>query len=346
MSKDQALPKLKEGIAAAKARNKAIAYPLLKEAAELDPDNEMCWLWLAGVTETPQEALIYLERVLKINPFNKHALTGWKWAQDRIKETCHGPDEEKDEGWHCPLCLAAFPAQIDKCTECGAVLALSDLDVLLNNATVDRAKMLEVIDRYQPSVESDGDFDTHYDLVLAHLNLRQFSEATVHLRKAISIRPDDPVLQTTLEDLSLRLGDVATPAEEGREQGTVLVVDDSPTVRKLVEITLEKHGFHVIGASDGLEGLARISEVLPDVVLVDITMPRMDGYQLCKTLKGGAATKDIPVIMLSGKDGFFDKVKGRMVGSSDYITKPFRPDELVKFVADHLDQKRERRPVG
>lgn len=346
MDKDMALPLLKEGIAAAKAKNKAAAYPLLKEAAELDPDNEMGWLWLAGVSETPQEAIVCLERVLQINPFNEHALSGWKWAQAKIKEAGGGLEEKQDQVWHCPLCLSSLPAETDKCPDCGAVLTLTDLDGLLGNASANRTKLLEAIDRYGPSSGADGDFDAHYNLALAHLNLRQLGEAIAHLRAALIKRPDDSALQAKVGDLSRRLEDEEAATRKDEEQRTVLVVDDSPTICKLVEITLQKQGFHVITAADGFEGLAKISEGLPDLILLDITMPRMDGYQFCKTLKGSPATKDIPVIMLSGKDGFFDKVKGRMVGSSDHIVKPFRPDELVKFVADHIDHTRRQRSLA
>ena len=113
------------------------------------------------------------------------------------------------------------------------------------------------------------------------------------------------------------------------------MVDDSPTVCKLVCITLEKRGYRVVTASNGLEALARINDGLPDLILLDITMPRMDGYQLCKIIRGNRGTKCIPVVMLTGKDGFIDRVRGRMAGSTDYITKPFDPDTLLRVVEKH-----------
>jgi len=122
-------------------------------------------------------------------------------------------------------------------------------------------------------------------------------------------------------------------------RGTILVVDDSPTVCKLVCITLEKRGYRVITASNGLEALARINDGLPDLILLDITMPRMDGYQLCKIIRGNQGTKCIPVVMLTGKDGFIDRVRGRMAGSTDYITKPFDPDTLLRVVEKHSNHQ-------
>ena len=116
----------------------------------------------------------------------------------------------------------------------------------------------------------------------------------------------------------------------------VLVVDDSPTVRKLIAGKLEKCGHEVHCTNDGVEAMERLAELQPDLVLLDINMPRMDGYQVCKLIRSNEATKDIPVIMISGKDGFFDKVRGKMAGSSGYITKPFGPETLMKTVESYL----------
>jgi twitching motility two-component system response regulator PilG len=116
----------------------------------------------------------------------------------------------------------------------------------------------------------------------------------------------------------------------------VLIVDDSPTVCKIVSITLKKRGFEVASAGDGVEAMALIAADQPHLILLDITMPRMDGYQLCKLIKGYPQTKNIPVVMLSGKDGFFDRVRGKLVGCADYITKPFDPEMLSATVERFL----------
>ena len=117
-----------------------------------------------------------------------------------------------------------------------------------------------------------------------------------------------------------------------RAKATILVVDDSPTIRKLVSMTLESRGYGVVVACDGVDGLAKMHEGLPDLILSDISMPKLDGYQFCKVVKSNKETKHIPVIMLSGNDGLFDKVRGKMAGSANYITKPFEPNYLVKEI--------------
>ena len=103
----------------------------------------------------------------------------------------------------------------------------------------------------------------------------------------------------------------------------VMVVDDSNTIRKTAETLLSKAGCRVITATDGFDSLAKIADNRPDVIFVDIMMPRLDGYQTCALIKNNKEFRSTPVIMLSSKDGLFDKAKGRIVGADDYLTKPF-----------------------
>jgi twitching motility two-component system response regulator PilG len=116
----------------------------------------------------------------------------------------------------------------------------------------------------------------------------------------------------------------------------VLVVDDSPTIRKIVEVTLKRERIRVMGVGDGLSALAAVADKQPQLVLLDITLPGMDGYQICQALKHRPASKHIPVVMLSGRDGFFDKMRGKLAGSTQYVTKPFDPAQLVKAVSKHV----------
>jgi len=114
-----------------------------------------------------------------------------------------------------------------------------------------------------------------------------------------------------------------------------MVVDDSKTIRRTAETLLQREGFNVITAEDGFEALAKIANQKPDLIFVDIMMPRLDGYQTCALIKNNAHFKSTPVIMLSSKDGLFDKAKGRIVGSDQYVTKPFSKVELLEAVENH-----------
>lgn len=109
----------------------------------------------------------------------------------------------------------------------------------------------------------------------------------------------------------------------------VLVIDDSKTIRRSAENLLSKEGYNVITATDGFDALAKIADARPEIIFVDIMMPRLDGYQTCALIKNNSEFKATPVVMLSSKDGLFDKAKGRIVGSDQYITKPFSRDELL-----------------
>ena len=118
----------------------------------------------------------------------------------------------------------------------------------------------------------------------------------------------------------------------------IMVVDDSKTIRRTAETLLQREGFNVITAEDGFEALAKIANQKPDLIFVDIMMPRLDGYQTCALIKNNAHFKSTPVIMLSSKDGLFDKAKGRIVGSDQYVTKPFSKVELLEAVENHCQR--------
>jgi twitching motility two-component system response regulator PilG len=112
----------------------------------------------------------------------------------------------------------------------------------------------------------------------------------------------------------------------------VMVIDDSNTIRRSAEIFLKASGCKVILAEDGFDALAKISNEHPDLIFVDIMMPRLDGYQTCSLIKRNSRYKSTPVIMLSSKDGLFDRARGRMVGSDQYLTKPFTQETLLNAV--------------
>jgi twitching motility two-component system response regulator PilG len=112
----------------------------------------------------------------------------------------------------------------------------------------------------------------------------------------------------------------------------VLVIDDSNTIRRSAEIFLKQGGHDVVLADDGFDALAKVNDYQPDVIFCDILMPRLDGYQTCAIIKRNARFAAVPVVMLSSKDGVFDKARGRMVGAQDYLTKPFTKDQLLQAV--------------
>jgi twitching motility two-component system response regulator PilG len=117
----------------------------------------------------------------------------------------------------------------------------------------------------------------------------------------------------------------------------ILVVDDSKTIRRTAETLLSKEGCQVFTAIDGFDALSKIADHQPDLIFVDIMMPRLDGYETCSLIKHNKVFKETPVIMLSSKDGLFDRARGRIVGSEQYLTKPFTKDELLGAISNQIN---------
>ena len=119
----------------------------------------------------------------------------------------------------------------------------------------------------------------------------------------------------------------------------VLVIDDSNTIRRSAELYLRQGGCEVTLAEDGFDALAKVIDFQPGIIFIDILMPRLDGYQTCALIKKHPKYSGTPIVMLSSKDGLFDRVRGRLVGSDQYLTKPFTKEELLKAVTEHVLQR-------
>ena len=118
----------------------------------------------------------------------------------------------------------------------------------------------------------------------------------------------------------------------------VMVIDDSKTIRRTAETLLKREGYDVVTATDGYESLSKIADERPDIIFIDIMMPRLDGYQTCALIKNNREFRNTPVIMLSSKDGLFDKARGRIVGSEQYLTKPFTKDDLLGAIRRYVGE--------
>lgn len=343
---------LSEAVTAAKLGQRHLARKLLGEIIERDPRNESAWLWVAALSEEKEQAVQALGRVLDINPNNQQALSALAFARlqesgARFRKGPEGaPAAQRDNGrgpaqagpvvppaapaggvkpapaWTCPLCSAPSAQQERRCPRCGALVALATPEEYAQHKGVNEDALLEAIQRLETRLTHQDGFAERVYLATCLLNLNRSAEALPHLKRAAEMNPGHAGVRRLAQSL--------------RGRRLILAVDDSLTVRKIVSITLERMGYRVLTAADGMQALARLNEETPDLVLLDITMPRMDGYQVCKVIKQAPQTKSIPVVMLSGKDGFFDKVKGRLAGATDYITKPFREATLAEIVEKYI----------
>ncbi len=295
MSKAQALELLKKGIALAKAGNKAEARELVRLSIDLDPSSEPGLMWLASLAESPKEALATLESALALNPNN-----------ERARSAAHS--------LRLQIGIAAAKAQ----------------------QKTEARTLLRAVVAAEPGNEMGW-------MWLASI-AESPAAAALYLEKVLAVNPSNEHARAGLEQF--RVAKIRSAGvERGRQTSEparkiVLVVDDSPTIRKLVTMTLERRGYQVWTAADG----AVVAELLrqqgvPDLVLLDIAMPGMDGYQLCKLLRQDKETCRLPIVMLSGKDGIFNKVRGRMAGSTAYLTKPFEPEHLLSVLGRYCPQQ-------
>jgi twitching motility two-component system response regulator PilG len=147
----------------------------------------------------------------------------------------------------------------------------------------------------------------------------------------------DPTETEEIDKRDEDTGEDKVTAVDGDFSGLkVMVIDDSKTIRRTAETLLKKAGCEVVTATDGFEALAKIADEKPAIIFVDIMMPRLDGYQTCALIKNNQVFKETPVIMLSSKDGLFDRARGRIVGSDQYLTKPFTKEELLGAIREHV----------
>lgn len=356
--------RLAAGIAAAKGGSKGQAQAALEEALELDPQLEDGWLWLATLLKERAEQRRCLERVLAINPAHQHARALLQRAEFR--------EEPEVPQARCLLCGAGREPRAGRCPRCRAVLSFDDLGALVDNPEVDAELVEGAIRTRQGLVRWGGGVELHQALALAHLNLGQVGEGLHHLKALSLLRPSDELLRSRIailarpaagaedaqgmddpgggagpaaepddpEETAAAAGNEGAGAEPGpalpRGKATVLVVDASATGRKLVASSLEAHGLAVVAAGDAAEGLARLGERGIDLVVVDVDLPESDGFALCRSIKADAGTAALPVLLLSGRAGYFDRRRGRKAGAAGHLRKPFEPRALVDQIRRHL----------
>ena len=234
--------------------------------------------------------------------------------------------------WLCPLCDGGNFDRANKCRRCGALQGIDDIFALAENRGVDEVLVAKGAEKWLQRLIGGPNLEAHLNVARAYLNLNRSAEALLHIEKACELRATDEGLQMVLGTL--------------RSRKLVLAVDDSETVRRLISVSLERKGYRVVTAEDGIQALGRLAEHTPSLVLLDISMPKMDGYEVCKVIKRNHTLKHVPVLMLSGKDGIFDKIKGRIAGATGYISKPFDVAMLLHALDRYLGDAAEAGSKG
>jgi len=321
-----------QGVTTAKSGDHEKARDLFKEACILHPGSEKIWYWRAFVAPDNESRARYLRKVLKINPDHKQANA---WLSQQTQAITR-----QEETWQCPICQESYSEAQTECKQCGVFLDLSDLDHMLGERQIDQNLIQIGITNLAHRALNGHRFENRLHIGIAYLNLHQWEKALEVFLDIHTLNPEHALLSKAISQLQARAESNAQADQPPpRSRGTVMIVDDSTTVRKLVSITVEDLGFEVLEASNGSQALSKIFETKPNVIFLDIKMPQMDGYQVCRILKENQHTADIPVIMLTGQDGFFDRVRGKMVGALDYITKPFEAETLVAALEKHVFER-------
>ena len=335
---------LREAVAAVRNKDKGRTRELLHHSLRLDPSNATAWQWLAAVAETPLDALAALEKVVALDPANDKA-----WANiaairlpagiqaakakngsaaRRLLKAVVADDPKSEQGWLWLASVAESPA--DALAHLDRVLALNpDSAVAKRGVEVNRGRLVAVPGQAEPLAAGPHTMR----IPRAVLDEALFAEVAQQAaaKKAVTASDITPLPQSAVAPppgggVRPSRGPAPRP---GPAPKTVLVVDDSRTARKLAAMTLAAAGFRVAEAADGVEAVDRIRDAIPDLLVVDPTMPDMDGYELCRLIRGNPETKHIPVLFLTAKAGFFDRIRGRMAGVTLYLPKPLAPDALL-----------------
>jgi CheY-like chemotaxis protein len=312
---------LRQALAAAQADDRPRARGLVQEATRLDPRNESAWHWLSALSDNPAESVAALERAVALNPNNDKARAALREtrlsagvdaakAKDiptarRLLRAAVADDPSSEQGWLWMAAVSESPSE-----------ALAYLQRVLT-LNPDHTAAKKGIEYYQ-----------------AKLRKAPGSSPTVTVSGAVRVieaTRDEPAANGAGLGSSGRLGQPQPPAR------TLLVVDDSRTTRKLIAMAAAADGIKVTEATDANDAATRILEDgAPDLVLVDAALPGVNGYEFCKLIRNNPATRQVPIVLMSAREGLRDKIKSAVAGVSAVLAKPLDPDELMRTVRSCL----------
>jgi len=322
------------------------AQKMLTRLLKKNPRCGSGWLWYSRVSGSMKAIEASLKNAAIISPKDPEVV------EEKKKFNLAKENVWADRVQHCPFCWAPVEEGAVECHYCKSHLFIHT-QFFTSSRTAVRAVLESAIERYSKIVNREKNARAHYFLAMAHLNLEHWEKALDQLYKTGKLAPENKMFSEQLNSLlnfmaameTLAKNDVFTQkvesssAEASREKAKrnkILVVEDSTVTRKVITMTLSRKGYTIVEAKNGIEALAKLKDEIPGLVLLDIIMPGMDGYKVLSIMKGSVEYKDIPVIMLTSRDKLFDKIKGKMSGSNEYLTKPFDPDEIVARVNKYV----------
>jgi twitching motility two-component system response regulator PilG len=346
------------------------AYKRWREAADLAGGDCESWLGVAGTTTIQEEKERAIETAYKLNPSNEQAIAAMRKLQaskiDPSKVAApvdafarFGATEESAEGELAGLEGDATLDGLDATLDAFASLPDAPAEfepVPEADADVNPVQAIETApESVGPETDLLSELDVEAPASAAPAEPEPPVASTPSPVAEMAAMPESlpepaPVAAMPVPAMPVAAMPVAampvavTPADatpalssNGSSRKTVMIVDDSPTIRKILGLTLERAGYKVVAEPDGESAIERLIQTVPDLILLDIAMPKIDGYEVCKRIKGDPRTKHVPVVMLSGKGALFDKVKGHMAGATEYLTKPFETPAVLAVVTNYCE---------
>jgi len=317
-----------------------------------DPQNALGWLWLSRTLADMDKIKKALLKAYTIEPENFDIF-------EDIRKVRSSDTVKYKRIRRCPFCYTPVDQHATWCYYCCANLltdpsTLSEMDI----SVVRRRLVAQALQRFERVLKIDLNVKILFYSGVARLNLGDLGESLTHFNSLLPILSSDNRLKNTVEraiefiqsnqkaETQDSLPDKIKIEQKNEKlvrqeikrpkRKTVLVVEDSPTTRKVIKMTLKKGGFRVVEATNGIEALIQLNDEHPGLVLLDIMLPKIDGYNVLSILKQNHELKNIPVIMLTSKDTIVDRVKGRLSEANTYLTKPFKPERLVIEVKKHI----------
>ncbi len=338
---------LAKAIQAVESQRFQEAITLLAKFLKTYPKNCQGWLWYSRCAGNLKTTEVALNNALHIAPDNPE-------VREEIKKLQHAKKRVGDgRVWRCPFCWSPLDRKAFECHFCKAHLFISKEPVKPSMRDINKKILTDAVIRFTNVRATEENINALYYLGIAHYNLNHYEEALDLLNKAVKLVPEKKVFSDQLNILLNYMASMAKVHESDSSSvrkelnlsvpkgaidnhKKILVVEDSPTTRKVIALTLNQKGYSVIEAQDGMEALSKLGEEKPDLVLLDIILPKMDGYKILSIIKENEELKNTPVILLTSKDGILNKVKGKLAGSAAYLTKPFEPGDLRKTVEKYL----------
>jgi len=337
---------LDQAVDLAEGRHFKAAHKKLTEFLNFHPRNHMGWIWYSRLICNPKSIQSALKNAKLIAPNDPEVIA------ETEKNNLAGDLSNAEKIQRCPFCWCPMDIKNLKCRYCQTYRSFNE-QIFASTKTSSYKVLTQAVNRYVKVITRDNNPMAHFYLGMAYLNLGQWEKGLDHVHKSVKLAPGVSIYSDQLRNLMIHLASKQSTCEDenikketesalgsenlvGRSKNKILVVEDSPTTRKVITITLAQNGYDAIEARDGLEALSRLNETSPDLILLDIILPKMDGYKVLSIIKESPEFKDIPVIMLTSKDGFLNKAKGKFSGSNAYLTKPFDPGVLIETIEKHL----------